>query len=106
MAETRPLKLPATFTHFDIYHIPLFSCKPVLMGRLNAPKSGLSNGRLRFMYENLAKIVIYLFNYLKFSRVVANTKLLVIDGSLQCDFFGFTFAASGQLLLNNKKAMV
>ena len=80
MAETRPLKLPATFSHFDIYHIPLFSCKPVLMGRLNAPKSGLSNGRLRFMYENLAKIVIYLFNYLKFSRVVANTKLLVIAG--------------------------
>ena len=81
------------------------------MGRLNAPKSGLacktpSNGRLWFIYENLAKIVIYLFNYLNFSRVVANTKLLVIDGSLQCDFFGFTFAASGQLLLNNKKAMV
>lgn len=31
----------ATFTHFEIYHIPLFSCKPVRMSRLNAPNLGL-----------------------------------------------------------------
>ena len=65
MTETPPTKithtnLPATFTHFEIYDIPLLNCKPVLMWRLNAPR----------MYQNCDPLI-----WTSVGWVLANTKL-------------------------------
>ena len=92
------------------------------MWRLNDPILCLSarlQGRVNIIL--FIKILRKLWStYLNFSRAVANTKLarspllvllhFISVGdwrlSLQCDICGFTFAASGKLLWNNKKAMV